>query len=67
MLQARTEQTFVMLKPDAVQRNIIGVVIDRFLSKVWGWAAGGQQVVAAAPLELVVCLCELRCGSITRS
>ena len=41
---AKTEQTFAMIKPDAVKRNLIGAIINRFESR-------GLRVVAARYLK----------------
>lgn len=34
-----TELTFVMLKPDAVQRGLVTPILERFLRKVCAWMA----------------------------
>ena len=33
-LLAVQETTYVMIKPDGVQRNLIATILDRFLAKV---------------------------------
>lgn len=39
------EQTFIMIKPDAVQRNLIGVIVNRFEQK-------GFKLVAAKLMQV---------------
>ena len=43
----RMEQTFLMIKPDAVQRNLIGTIIKRFEQKGYKLVAGKLMQVTA--------------------
>lgn len=47
----RMEQTFLMIKPDAVQRNLIGTIIKRFEQK-------GYKLVAGKLMQVTVDLAQ---------
>jgi nucleoside-diphosphate kinase len=44
MASARTERSFIMVKPDGVQRGLVGKIIERFEQKGYKMVAGKLMI-----------------------
>lgn len=58
-MSGNTERTFIMIKPDGVQRGLVGKIIKRFEAKGFKLVAMKLTWVSAAPMRLGAGVCKI--------